>query len=236
MKRKYILMFMYLLTSVCIFSIGFSSWTIVQNATIDTSGNIVAEDIVSDDKYIYLNTKLGDDENGIDVFEYYDRCFITYVKDENGVSLPTESNTGELILHYVIDLKTWKEDIEDTKENTFTTKFTLGFTSTDENFNILSYLSGNPTVTTSVPNEISDFTNSTSCSFTLNMDLSSALSAYKEDDESTRYIYLEIKYIFNHAIGTTFTSDIYNHIIKEDFNFVIKAEIEISNEGDTNEE
>ena len=81
MKRKYILMFMYLLTSVCIFSIGFSSWTIVQNATIDTSGNIIAEDIVSDDKYIYLNTKLGDNENGIDIFEYYDRCFITYVKD-----------------------------------------------------------------------------------------------------------------------------------------------------------
>ena len=46
------------------------------------------------------------------------------------------------------------------------------------------------------------------------MDLSSALAAYKEDDESTRYIYLEIKYVFNHAIGTTFTSDIYNHIIK----------------------
>lgn len=235
MKRKYILMFMYLLTSVCIFSIGFSSWTIVQNATIDTSGNIVAEDIFSDDKYIYLNDNLGDDNTGIDIFEFYDRCFITYTKDDNGVSLPTESETGELILYYVIDLKSWKEDIEDSKENKLTTKFTLSFASADAEFNILSYLTGEPTITTSVPFEISNYTNSTSCTFNLNMDLTSALASY-DLTESTRYVYLEIAYTFNHAIGNSFTNDIYSHIIKDDFNFILKTEIEISTEGDINEE
>ena len=95
MKRKYILMFMYLLTSVCIFSIGFSSWTIVQNATIDTSGNIIAEDIITDSDYIRIEESLSTS------LKYYETGFID---DSNNVTL-----IGTMNITYTIDLYNCKE-------------------------------------------------------------------------------------------------------------------------------
>ncbi len=69
MKRKYIIFLMYVLTSVCLFSIGFSSWTIVQNATVSTIGNIEASDMLNYDDYIYFD---GD----IKGFKYCSTCFL----------------------------------------------------------------------------------------------------------------------------------------------------------------
>lgn len=69
MKRKYIIFLMYVLTSVCLFSIGFSSWTIVQNATVSTTGNIEASDMFNYDDFIYFD---GD----IQGFKYCSTCFL----------------------------------------------------------------------------------------------------------------------------------------------------------------
>lgn len=69
MKRKYIIFLMYVLTSVCLFSIGFSSWTIVQNASVSTTGNIEASDMFNYDDFIYFD---GD----IQGFKYCSTCFL----------------------------------------------------------------------------------------------------------------------------------------------------------------
>ena len=98
MKRKYIIFLMYVLTSVCLFSIGFSSWTIVQNATVSTTGNIEASDMFNYDDYISFS---GD----IQGFNYCSTCFLnedlsksTYY-DSN---TETELNRGTCIINLKI--------------------------------------------------------------------------------------------------------------------------------------
>ena len=59
MRRKYIVLCMYFLTCICIVSVGFSSWTIVQNANIKAFGSFASSEIISHSDYIEFESMQG---------------------------------------------------------------------------------------------------------------------------------------------------------------------------------
>lgn len=53
MKRKYIIFFMQFFTTICIISVGFSSWVIVTPPII-AEGNIASSPVLSTDEYLHI--------------------------------------------------------------------------------------------------------------------------------------------------------------------------------------
>ena len=54
MGKKYIIILMQVLTSICMLSVGFASWTIVSGASLTAEGEIKAENVESNDRYIQM--------------------------------------------------------------------------------------------------------------------------------------------------------------------------------------
>ena len=88
MKKKYIIFLMQILTSICMVSVGFASWTFVSGDSITASGNIKAEDVISNNEYIKLTNQT--------TLKYYKSGFVT---EENKISL-----TGSIDVEYTINL------------------------------------------------------------------------------------------------------------------------------------
>lgn len=193
MKRKYILMFMYLLTSVCIFSIGFSSWTIVQNATIDTSGNIIAEDIVSINNYIKLTNQTN--------LRYYKTGFVTA---DNQVS-----KTGYMTVEYEIDVVNCKVLYEEYSSlNVIVYLDTINYNIFDDTSVSFELVDSNDQVIHVNSSSLNDSKHQVE--FSLNNVLS-------EDYSSTTYSF-EITYYFTVDTYETYETNIYPNIAKVKFN------------------
>lgn len=193
MKRKYILMFMYLLTSVCIFSIGFSSWTIVQNATIDTSGNIIAEDIVSINNYIKLTNQTN--------LRYYKTGFVTA---DNQVS-----KTGYMTVEYEIDVVNCKVLYEEYSSlNVIVYLDTVNYNIFDDTSVSFELVDNNDQVIHVNSSSLNDSKHQVE--FSLNNVLS-------EEYSSTTYSF-EITYYFTVDTYETYETNIYPNIAKVKFN------------------
>ena len=193
MKRKYILMFMYLLTSVCIFSIGFSSWTIVQNATIDTSGNIIAEDIVSINNYIKLTNQTN--------LRYYKTGFVTA---DNQVS-----KTGYMTVEYEIDVVNCKVLYEEYSSlNVIVYLDTINYNIFDDTSVSFELVDSNDQVIHVNSSSLNDSKHQVE--FSLNNVLS-------EEYSSTTYSF-EITYYFTVDSYETYETNIYPNIAKVKFN------------------
>lgn len=99
MGKKYIIILMQVLTSICIVSVGFASWTIVSGVKIEESGTISAEDVHSNDKYIEYVSH--------DVFRYYDTGFVSSSGKDAQILL-----TGTLKYSYKLHLNNLIEDLD----------------------------------------------------------------------------------------------------------------------------
>lgn len=113
MGKKYIIILMQVLTSICIVSVGFASWTIVSGVKIKESGTISAEDVHYNEKYISKTSH--------EVFRYYDTGFLA------GEDKTTEIvQTAQIKYDYVLLLTNLATDLaKDLNGQTSTIKFTL---------------------------------------------------------------------------------------------------------------
>ena len=89
LNRKFIILSLYFFSTICLFSVGFSSWTICMGDKLTASGNIVAEDVFNYSDYINFN---GD----VQGFMYCDGGFLT-----NDLKL---SNTGTCTANMTINV------------------------------------------------------------------------------------------------------------------------------------
>ena len=94
MKRKYIIILMQFLTSICIISVGFSSWIIV-TPPIVAEGQIVSSSVMSTDEYLTIS---------IDNLKY---CSEGFVNEEK------ISYTGYIVLNCTLDISKLKQDFHD---------------------------------------------------------------------------------------------------------------------------
>ena len=94
LNRKFIILSLYFFSTICLFSVGFSSWTICMGDKLTASGNIVAEDVFNYSDYINFN---GD----VQGFKYCDAGFVS--EDET-----TISDTGTCIAKLKINANNCK--------------------------------------------------------------------------------------------------------------------------------
>ena len=94
MNRKFIILSLYFFSTICLFSVGFSSWTICMGDKLTASGNIVAEDVFNHNQYIeHVSTT---------PFSYFNTGFVEY--DENDI--PSITNVGSITFEYKIHTNT----------------------------------------------------------------------------------------------------------------------------------
>lgn len=224
MNKKYIYIFMQLFTSICLISVGFASWTFVCGDSITASGNIVAQDVHTDDNYIKLEST--------EVFRYYDTGFVSGTEDS-----VTITDTGTLVFNYKIDLYNCEQAITSTNATTkFNVLFTLSHATvvkSSENGETTYYkfiddcltdctYTENPSIILVSKNSA---TNDNLCDLSINLfNLISAFDGSSNSDN--RYVDFSITYTFN--VGTlNFKNDIYPCLAKEEFEFIMKTNIDI---------
>ena len=189
MKRKYILMFMYVLTSICIFSIGFSSWTICMGDTITAQGNFLAEDVFLSNEFIYINN-----QSNVSL-KYYETGFI----DENN-NITTK---GSMSVDYCIDVTKCKSLYDDSVEN-----LRVVITLDSLNFNIYKYTTLEIVVTDNQGNLIipTNSINGETCSFSFILD------GVLSDDNQNSISTFNVTYYFNVQSNDYFNKNIYPKI------------------------
>ncbi len=90
LNRKFIILSLYFFSTICLFSVGFSSWTICMGDKLTAKGNIVAEDVFNYNKYI--------EHVGTTPFSYFNTGFVEY--DSN--NRPIITNVGSITFEYKI--------------------------------------------------------------------------------------------------------------------------------------
>ena len=90
------------LTSISIVSIGFSSWSITAETTAELNGNIQVDNVISSDKYVYLDTTKGDNNTGISCFKYQDYGYL----NDDGTAV---TDTGYIKAYFTMDLEKCNE-------------------------------------------------------------------------------------------------------------------------------
>ena len=219
LNRKFIVFSLYLFTSLCLFSVGFSSWTICMGSKLTASGNIVAENIETAEKYICPNVKLGDGE-AVDTFDYNSKSFVTYVQDplDSSKLVPSKTNVTSVTYYYILELASIKEDL---KSGDFIT-VTFRYSDVSSPCNLISTYMANPVITCDEGKtiEISNYNNTNNiCSFKIMAD---RLIEYA--NEGLIKLNISIKYTFNYT-GSNFTNDVYNYLVNENFYFIMKTEV-----------
>lgn len=121
MNRKYFLFILQFLTSICIVSVGFASWTIVSGVSIEESGTISAEDVHTNESYLQNPT--------IVPFRYYDTGFVS----GSGTTAQIV-NTAQLIYTYDLNITNLKNDLGlgENGSSPLKIQFTLSHTDIDE--------------------------------------------------------------------------------------------------------
>ncbi len=101
LNRKFIILSLYFFSTICLFSVGFSSWTICMGDKLTAKGNIVAENVISYQEVIDYNKDKDTDaiDDGIQVFNYFSGGLL----DENNQI----TNSAKLILYLQIDLNNY---------------------------------------------------------------------------------------------------------------------------------
>ena len=82
LNRKFIILSLYFFSTICLFSVGFSSWTICMGDKLTASGNIVAENVISYQEVIDYNKDKDTDaiDDGIQVFNYFELIFVCGIR------------------------------------------------------------------------------------------------------------------------------------------------------------
>ena len=200
MKRKYIYILIQLFTSICVVSVGFASWTFVSGDSIVASGNIKAENVHSDDKYVELVS--------CDIFRYYDTGFLTGTGqyDSEGKEYQQITNQGKVSYVYRIDLYDLKASLAD--QTSVKISFTLSHTDIPnytliDDYASISYIKLNDVVLSS-PKVTSSRANNT---YKIVLDIYDEVSTYNGnvDDDSTRYLTLSFEYLFDTSSVDFFT-------------------------------
>lgn len=102
MKKKYIIFLMQILTSICMVSVGFASWTFVSGDSIIASGNIKSESVNSFADYI-------DFDGDIKGFKYCNSCFLNDDLSKSSVTVDgTVYNRGTCTANLLIKLDNCK--------------------------------------------------------------------------------------------------------------------------------
>lgn len=194
MKRKYIYILMQLFTSICVVSVGFASWTFVSGDSIVASGNIKAEDVITDNEIVSIN-----DTNLL--LEYYKTGFIDL--DENGNKVV--SDTGILTITYNINLEKYKE--KNPGATNLDIKIYLDCISTYNDFNIFNstYIECSEDTTTSV--EVSKLTSKVmdASSYYINLKLNDITDANLKE----LIVTVNYKFVISNANHKKFYSDVY---------------------------
>lgn len=245
MNRKYFLFILQFLTSICIVSVGFASWTIVSGVSIEESGTISAEDVHTNDKYIeYLDCI---------PFKYYNTGFVNY-DDNNGHDVV--GTEGNLTFNYKIKLDAclaaYNANKDGSTENyRFKLKFTLSHSSVsngNDGYYIIikeDYLKVKTDCSVSVINNTTTGANTyiptgtLSYSFELTfdntcvcvIDITNILEEYKAAELEDGILYIDVIYGFSVDSAATFEQYLYPCFIDKNFEFRNRTDVEIAIES-----
>lgn len=204
MKRKYIIILMQFLTSICIISVGFSSWIIV-TPPISAEGQIVSSKIISTDDYLTIT---------YDDLKY---CKNGYVNDA------ILSYTGYITLNCSLDTEKFIYDHQHSY-NSIRIEFVLSYD--DYNlFETSAYQSFSHTIENNGLNITEKYPEGKKHkTYILDIVLNDVLGV----DENNQCIYpsYEFSIIYQFNSSEEIFNDIYSSLSKTDSAFVIEVKME----------
>ena len=238
MGKKYIIIIMQVLTSICMLSVGFASWTIVSGASLTAEGEIKAENVESNDRYIQMIS--------CDNFRYYDTGFLRTEETQNGDKYQVIVTETSMTYNYQLDLYNLKEDMEGQSDLNILFTFshpTIKVGNSEDTYTIIAdYFAGYEIETSYNYTIIGESDNTSSNSYFLNISFKDLVNNYEGDgtDESTRYVDFKIKINFDLTANPEyndyideggkseiyFKENVYNCFIDSNFGFIMKVDVE----------
>lgn len=217
MNRKYFLFMLQFLTSICIVSVGFSSWTIVSEVSIKASGIVSSEDVHYNEKYISKASH--------EVFRYYDTGFL---KGEDKKAEIVQ--TAQIKYEYVLLLTNLETDLNG---KTSTIKFTLSHAEIEDFAFIDKYLSSIDVLLGTIGENAQEieYTNLEVTNHKTNNIYTIELTFGADDSDLANAIdgdHLQIVYNFEvpkDGDSFNFESDIFPYISSDEFHFAHKLEV-----------
>lgn len=225
MGKKYIIILMQVLTSICIVSVGFASWTIVSGVKIKESGTISAEDVHYNEKYISKTSH--------EVFRYYDTGFLA------GKGTTAEIvQTAQIKYDYMLLITNLVKDLNGKKP---TIKFTLSHATIEGFAFIKNYLKSVEVLLCSVDqstqkivySDLNIIADNNTYIIELTFDDSASSLAQAKDGDRLQIVYnFEVP---EDGDSFNFERDIFHNISSSDFYFIHNLEVLFLESGEQNE-
>ena len=192
------------LTSLSIVSIGFSSWSITVESQAEIGGKIEVDNVIDVKDCIYLNINNGDDNTGITNLKFSTSGFFN---DKNQIN-----TQGFTTVFYELDLKNCNSIFSPLATLDFSFSMTYSDNTTKCKL-IDSYLKKTNTEIKVNNNVISNTYSYANNEYKVSFSLNDILSSYNPEDDSyaNRYRTISITYYFEHQIGDTFKTNIYDY-------------------------
>lgn len=220
------------LTSISIVSIGFSSWSITAETTAELNGNIQVDNVISSDKYVYLDNTKGENNTGIDCFKYQDYGYL----NEDGTAV---TSIGHIYAYFILDLEKCDElFIGDYK--TLNINLKLSYTDdTNTSLNLFKYnitSEGYQDISSSayslnnsiniIHTEIAN--NNSIMEYAINIQFKD-IATYYDNNQNTNKIEFIVQYDLFATTGPYFYNNIYKYLYQDMINVVdFKLRIEIN--------
>lgn len=218
-SKVYLIMFLCIMSS---FSIGFASWSINQNDSTEITGNIDVQNVINSKDYIKPDTTKGDDNSGIDWFDYEETAYL----NDDGV---TYNDTGYIDAYFLIDIQKCKQLFGsfNSLEVTLTLKY-LDNNSTDLNiFMDHSNKDGRRSIRNSINCSTDAFVSSHAVvnkSYSVTITFTDILLKYAKNN-TVEYIPFEVQFALFATTGVYFNNNIYKYFEQDNIDFALNVQI-----------
>lgn len=219
-SKVYLIMFLCVLSS---FSIGFASWSIQGEVEEKIIGNVDVQNVVNSKDYIYLDTTKGDNNSGIDWFDYEETAYL----NDDGI---TYNDTGYIDAFFIIDIQKCKELFG--TANSIQVKLTLKYLNDNQtDLNIFvnhSNKDGRRTINNTVTCATETFTSSANTvnrSYVLTITFDDILLKYAKNTTATT-IPFNVQFALFATTGPYFNNNIYKYLEQDNIDFALGVEIQ----------
>lgn len=214
----------YLIMLLCImssFSIGFASWTI-GNENIDVQGTIDVQQVINSKEYIYLDTDKGDNNSGIDWFDYEQTGYL----NDDGI---TYNDTGYIDAYFLIDIQKCKQFFG--SYNSLEIKLTLKYLNDNQSdlnmFVNHSNKDGQRLISNKVTCATETFTHfggTVNRSYELTITFDDILIKYAKNNATTE-IAFDVQFALFATTGPYFNNNIYKYLEQDNIDFALNVQI-----------
>ncbi len=224
-NKKWNLPFILYLCSLALIGVGFSAWQIGSEPISSTITNaIVTDSVVDATKYLSVNALKGTTKQGVDVLQYNSHGFV-FLDEVVGYQ-------GQMKYYLIFKMNDFYNDY--TNYDYANLSFVYSYTSNGENRLLFDYITNDITVGylfgnsgnyTTTPTLLSCSSLNQNNQVTTSVSLQSFDRNTYDSKYSTKYMYLEITYLFD-AVDENTYSLIYNDLEDTNFTFTFNVFLE----------